>query len=144
MKNKIQRLLLQCITAGMLFLASCAADDSDNPSPVDERDKYLGTWSCAENSSKSGASTFDVILRKNTNESNQFLMDNFYLLGSTHSAVLTKSASNLSLPVQSVSGNTVQGSGTIVSDTKINLTYSVNDGSGAGGIDNCSAILTKR
>lgn len=126
------------------FLASCASNDDDSPTPTDERDEYIGTWSCAENSSKSGASTYDVVLRKNVNESNQFFMDNFYLLGSTHAAVITKSGNSLTIPTQSVSGNTVQGSGSISSSTKINLSYTTNDGSGPGGIDNCTAILTKK
>lgn len=126
------------------FLASCAANDDDVPTPTDERDEYIGTWSCAENSSKSGASTYDVVLRKNVNESGQFLMDNFYLLGSTHAAVISKSGNSLTIPTQSVSGNTVQGSGSISNSTKINLSYTINDGSGPGGIDNCTAVLTKK
>jgi hypothetical protein len=144
MKSKFKTVLSSILFGFSLFLASCAPDDSEDISPVDDRDKYIGTWSCAENSSKSGASTFDVTLRKNSNESNQLLMDNFYLLGSTHFAVLTKSANSITISTQSISGNTVQGSGTIASDTKINLSYTVNDGSGSTGIDNCTAVLTKR
>ncbi|MBL0047572.1 MAG: hypothetical protein IPP32_05670 [Bacteroidetes bacterium] len=143
MKNQIQKIGSISILLLMLFIASCTTNDSDLPSPTDARDKYIGTWSCAENSSKSGASTFDVVLRKNVNDDNQILIDNFYLLGSTHYAVVTKSGNSLTLSTQSISGNTVQGSGSIAGDTKINLSYSVNDGSGAAA-DNCTAILTKR
>ncbi len=143
MKVTIQNFVLYTTTLLLLILASCSSNESETPSPTDDRDAYLGTWSCAENSSKSGASTFDVILRKNANEANQILIDNFYLLGATHFATLTKSGNALTLSSQSVSGNTVQGSGTIASTTKINLSYSVNDGSGSGP-DNCTAVYTKR
>ena len=144
MKASCKNILGYGILLFVLFLASCTSNEDDSITPVDDRDDYIGTWSCAENSSKSGPSTFDVVIRKNVNESNQLLMDNFYLLGSTHFAVITKSGNSLSLATQSVSGNTVQGSGNIVSNSKINLSYSVNDGSGSGGIDNYTAVLTKK
>ena len=144
MKNKIQALGSLAVFSVILFLASCTTNEADSPTPIDSRDKYIGTWSCAENSSKTGASTFDVRIRKNVNNNNQFLIDNFYLLGNQYSASVNVSGTSLSIAQQSISGNTVQGSGTIQSDTKISLTYSVNDGSGgAGAIDNCTAVLTK-
>ena len=133
------------IFALLLFLASYASNDSETVTPTDDRDKYIGTWSCAETSSKSGGSTFDVTIRKDVNENSQLFIDNFYLLGSTHAALVKKSGNSLSLPTQSISGNTVQGSGSIVSDTKWNLSYTVNDGSGgSSAIDNCTATLTKK
>lgn len=130
--------------AALLLLASCASNDSENPTPTDDRDKYLGTWSCAETSSKNGNSTFDVTMRKNTNVESQLFIDNFYLLGPSYSAVITKSGNSITIPSQSLSGNTIQGNGSFSSDTKISMSYTVNDGSGSSGIDNCSAILTKR
>ena len=144
MKNKIEQATKAITLAFVLFLASCAPD-SDSPTPTDNRDKFIGTWSCAETSSQSGTSTFDITLRKNVNDENQLIMDNFYLLGTAHSAYINKSGTSLSINTQSISARTVQGSGSIVNDTKINLSYSVNDGTGgSGAIDNCSAILTKR
>ena len=144
MKLEIKKIGLGTVVILLLFLASCASDDSDTATPTDDRDTYIGTWSCAETSSKSGNSTFDVTIRKDVNEDSQLFIDNFYLLGSSHAAVVKKSGSNLTLSTQSVSGNTIQGSGTIVSNTKWSLSYTVNDGSGASGIDNCTAILTKK
>lgn len=141
---KVQHAILSIGVIAFLLLESCAPNESDNPAPTDDQDKYIGTWSCAETSSNNGASTFDVTLRKNSNVENQLLIDNFYLLGASYSAAVTKSGSSLTLASQSISGNTVQGNGSISSDTKISLTYTVNDGSGASGTDNCSAILTKR
>ena len=145
MKNNFQKIHLVISLALVFLLASCSPNDSDTPTPTDGRDKYIGTWSCAETSSQNGASTFDVTLRKNVNDENQILIDNFYLLGTSHSATVNKSGNSLTLSTQSISGNTVQGSGSISSDTKINLTYTVNDGTGgSAAIDNCTAILTKR
>ena len=144
MTTRFQKLVLASSLVLLLFLASCAPE-SDSPTPTDDRDKYIGTWSCAETSSQSGASTFDVTMRKNVTDDTQLLIDNFYLLGTSHSATVSKSGNSLTIGTQSISARTVQGSGSIVSDTKINLTYTVNDGTGgSAAIDNCSAILTKR
>jgi len=136
---------VMAVCIALLFMVGCASDDDSEVTPIDERDKYIGTWSCAENSSKSGNSTFDVVIRKNSTNSTQLYIDNFYLLGSSHSALVDKNGTSLTIATQSISGNTVQGSGTINSDTKINLTYTVNDGSGgSSAIDNCTSILSKK
>jgi hypothetical protein len=136
---------VMAVCIALLFVVGCASDDDSEVTPIDERDKYIGTWSCAENSSKSGNSTFDVVIRKNSTSTGQFYIDNFYLLGSSHSALVDKSGTSLTIATQSISGNTVQGSGNIISDTKINLTYSINDGSGGtAAIDNCTATLSKK
>ncbi|MBK9479322.1 MAG: hypothetical protein IPP56_05630 [Bacteroidetes bacterium] len=133
------------VFAALLLVVGCASEDDSEVTPIDERDKYIGTWSCAENSSNSGSSTFDVVIRKNSNSTNQLYIDNFYLLGSSHSALVDKSGTSLNIATQSISGNTVQGSGTINSDTKINLTYTVNDGSGgSSAINSCTAVLSKK
>ena len=92
----------------------------------------------------SGSTTFDVAIRKNVNDNNQLLIDDFFHFGNQYFAYVNVSGSALSIPIQSISAHTVQGSGSIQSGTKINLSYTVNDGSGgAGAIDNCTAVLTK-
>ena len=78
MKNKIQTLASLAVFALLLFLASCTTNEADSPTPIDSRDKYIGTWSCAENSSVSGSTTFDVAIRKNVNDNNQLLIDDFF------------------------------------------------------------------
>ena len=140
--NQYCKLVFLSLFISLIFIESCTTEDTIDP--TDSRDAYIGTWSCAENSSLSGASTYDVRIRKDVSNSNQLLVDNFYLLGYSYSAVLSKSSSTLSLPSQSLSGNTIKGNGSIVSDIKINLSYTVDDGSGSAGIDNCSAVLTKK
>lgn len=136
---KLFRFTLILIFAGLLFMVSCAPEEpEDVPTP-----DYSGSYTCKETSSNPAATTsFTINLKKQANEES-YTSDNFYNLGFNYSANLSISGSTVSIPSQTVSGFSISGSGSIQSDGKIQLNYRVDDGS-SSGIDNCTAILTKR
>ncbi len=122
-----------------IVLTACTKDEE--PTPVDPRDQYVGSWVCAENSKINGQTTFNVNIKKNTADETQILIDNFYNYGFNKSIYITLSSTTITIPQQTFSGsNTVNGTGTASSASKINLTYYVKDGAST---DTCTSILTK-
>ncbi len=123
----------------VLTLTACTKDEESTP--IDPRDKYIGSWVCAENSKINGQTTFNVNIKKNTTDDTQILIDNFYNYGFNKSIFITLSTSTITITQQIFSGsNTVNGTGIVSSSSKINLTYYVNDGAST---DTCTSILTK-
>lgn len=121
------------------LLVSCDPDDNP-PDDTDPRDKFVGSWSCNENSSENGISTFTVTITLNTGNSTQIYLSNFY--GLTSNKVYAVIAGySATIPSQAVSNFTISGSGTMTStNTKIDWSYNVNDGA---DIDNCTAVFSK-
>lgn len=131
-------LLLSAITS---FLISCDPDGTNPPDDTDPRDKFVGSWSCSENSNQMGTSTFTVNISLNTGNSSQIHCANFYQLGTSQKVYAVVAGDNATIPSQSVSGVSVRGSGSIASNnTKINWNYYVDDGA---DIDTCTAVFTK-
>lgn len=127
-----------------VIVTSCVPEDNENPTPLDERDNFIGAWSCSENSSINGKSTFTVDIKKSNTEKSQVILENFYNYGFNKTAVATISGNKITIPNQTFSGsNTLSGSGTISSDGKRieSFNYVVNDGSSD---DNCTSKLTKQ
>lgn len=127
----------------VMMTAACQPDEEEEtPTPTDERNKFVHAngWSCAENSSQSGASTFTVHITKSTSNTAQIQIENFYNFGFQNKATATVSGSSFSIASQQLSGNTIQGSGTLQSNGTITMNYTVNSGS---TIDTCTATLTK-
>lgn len=126
------------------IVTSCVPEETENPTPTDERDKFVGAWKCEEASSINGNSTFTIDINKSTTEKSQVIIENFYNYGFNKTAIATVSGNTLTIPSQTFSGtNTLSGSGKLSSDGKKieDLNYTVNDGSSD---DNCTAVLTKQ
>lgn len=127
-----------------IVINSCTPEETENPTPTDERDKFVGAWNCSENSSLNGKSTFTVDINKSNTEKSQVILENFYNYGFNKTAIATISGNKITIPSQTFSGtNTLSGSGTLSADGKKieYLNYVVNDGSVA---DTCKAVLTKQ
>lgn len=127
----------------VLATASCQPDeDQPEPTPTDDRDKFVNTngWSCQENSSQTGASTFTVHILKSSANSSDIQIENFYNFGFQNKATAAVNGSSFTIASQQLSGNTIQGSGAYQSNGTITMNYTVNNGS---AIDTCSAVLTK-
>ena len=120
------------------FLYSCA----DEPTtPADERDKFVGSFTCQETSTQNGASTFTIHVNKSSTVDTEVEIENFYNLGFQNKAIAGVSGSSFTIASQLYSGNTINGSGTSTGSTTFSMTYYVNDGS---AIDTCSATCTKQ
>jgi hypothetical protein len=126
---------------GTLFLSSCAKEEEPEPeAPVatDPRAPFKGHWYISENSSQTGVATYYVDITDSTNAS--FIQ--FVYLWGTHTKIRgTVSGNNLTIPSQTVEGNSFSGAGVLTNANQINMNYWVNQG--GGSIDTITAILTK-
>ena len=105
--------------------------------------KLEGEWTCDEQSEifKATAEVYTVTLSADADNTSGVIIDNFY--GLNASANGNVSGMSLIIPNQNVEGGfSVSGSGTISSNfEKINLSYTVDDGSGT--VDHVTAVYTK-
>ena len=125
----------------LLVVNSCKKEEATPPDGSDKRDKFLNTWICDEFSSITGSNpAFNVFIVKSTSNGGQVLIENFYGLGNSARAIADVVKDSLYIYPQIVSGNTVQGSGTLKNTTTIQLKYTVYDGSTN---DNVTATLTR-
>lgn len=136
---KIKPFLFCATIFATAIFSSCAPDQQ--PAPTDERDVYVASWTCNENSSQIGASTFTVHINKSTTSTTQVLIENFYNLGFSFKAVTDISGTSMTIAQQTLNGNQVHGTGTKSGANTINLSYYVNNGT---TIDTCTATLTRQ
>ena len=134
-KNKFKIVLF-----AMIILSSCNPDDDDTTAT---RSDYLGSWQCDEyDQNQTFIATFQVNITEHPNSSSRVLIDNFNLLGFGVQAEAVIDNTSITLPQQSVSGNSVIGSGFITNKLKtIELQYNIDDGSGQ--TENINATYTK-
>ncbi|HNW97502.1 MAG TPA: hypothetical protein PKK00_03705 [Bacteroidales bacterium] len=124
------------------LLVSCDPNDN-NDDTTDPRDKFVGNWTCNENSNQNVSSSFTVAITLNSGNSSQIYLSNFYHLGTSQKVYAVVAGDNANIPEQTVSGFTIKsGSGSIYnSNTKISWKYNVSDGA---DIDTCTAEFTKQ
>ncbi len=120
MKNQIRLVVLGMVSV-MLFFASCIPDDNSDLNPVD---KFLGTWSVSDNAVRLN---YQVTISSNPLNSAEVLMSNFADLGK--SAVGLVVGNTIVVEGQTLVGNySVSGTGSYVSDSRLNFNYELNDG----------------
>ena len=122
--KKIIPVSLVAVFCTMLFLASCTKEDNTQNAPTnaDPRASFVGNWHVSENSKDYGTSTYNVT---NTDSSDASHILIAYLYGFNKKTYATISGSTLSIPQQIIQGNKISGSGTLVNDTHLNLSYLV-------------------
>ena len=130
------KLLLTIFALAML--SACSDEDTPDPN-IDDRDKFIGKWSCAETIGSS-SSTFDIFITS-YGESDSLQISNFSNYGSTAIALGLVSGKSIVIPNQQIGATliTVQGSGlyfTQSANEKMNLNYT-SDGQSA------TAVCTK-
>lgn len=121
------------------MLSACSDEDSPDIN-VDDREKFLGTWSCAETIGSS-TTTFPIIITS-YGESDSLRLSNFSNYGNTAVALGLVSGKSIVIPNQQIGVTliVVQGSGLYFSqgaNEKMNLNYS-SDGQSA------TAVCTKQ
>jgi len=137
MKNSLFKLGLFLLGLFLLAMPSCKPDNNED---ADQRDKFIGTWNCAETSSQNpNTINFSVSITKDDLTQNEILLDNFYHLGSDQKSRMIVDYSNVSMPQQTICNLNVNGSGAYT-NSNISLVYYVNDGA---DIDTVNALLTK-
>ncbi len=138
MKTPFKALIALC---GILVLAACQKDDGINDGDI--RADFIGSWKCTQTSKIIAPSEFTVTITKDTTNASRIKLSNFYKLGSSsgvYANVSTVTASAIDIPVQTVQSNIIKGSGTQINTTKINFTYTVDDGNET---DTLTAVFTK-
>jgi hypothetical protein len=135
---KTKHFLLLAVIPLVSIFSSCQPDDE--PAPADPRDVYVAAWTCNENSSQIGASTYSVHINKVTTNTTQVQIENFYNVGFSNKVLVDINGTTMSIPQQTYNGNQVHGGGTKTGTNSISLTYYVNNGS---AIDTCTASLTR-
>lgn len=138
---KTKHFFLFLLFSPALFFSSCQPDEQPTPSSTDARDVYVASWTCNETSSQIGPSTFTVHINKVTTNTTQVQIENFYNIGFNFNAKVDISGTSMSIPLQTVNGNQVHGSGTKTGANSISLSYYVNNGS---GVDTCTATLARQ
>lgn len=137
-----RKLYLFAFIIPFLFTYSCETIDTLTGGAATVA-KLEGEWTCDEKSEvfKATEEVYTVTLSADANNASGVIIDNFYGLNASAKATVT--GMSLNIPSQNVEGGfTVSGSGTISSSyEKINLTYTVDDGSGT--VDHVTAVYTK-
>jgi hypothetical protein len=134
---------LAFLIIGLSFLVvSCEPDnglDDDDPNGS-SRDKIVNTWNVQENSNLYNTSNYQVNILKRTGNETQVEMENFYQLGFNYKTIASVNGLNIVIPQQTISGQLIQGSGTInFNFTRININFTADDGSGV--IDTVSVVM---
>ena len=140
MKNLFRYLF---IILAVVFIASCAEEDDPINGISDARSKYVGTWTAQETSSVFGTSTYSITISISNSNDEDILIKNFYNLGAGTVTIGTVnvegSANTLQIKQQTVSGNVLNGSGSLSNGT-LTLSFTSNDGQ---TIDNVTVTATK-
>jgi len=124
----------------ILFISSCAKDTT-GPDTGNERDKFIGTWSVNEIHTKL---TYEVTIFADESSSTEVKIYNFGGSGNTVKTKALVEGYDIGIfPAnQSLSnGWVVDGSGTMSGTTKINWTYTINDGA---NLIYAQAVYTKK
>ena len=102
MKTSIKYFQL-IIVALMLYLTSCTDDGDAVSDPTkDNRDDYVGLWSVSEDSKIFGPSVYESEIIKNTSNSSNVAIDNFYQLGIEIVTQATVNGNQLFIPQQTI------------------------------------------
>ena len=142
MKN-LSLILITFFLLSWVGFYSCQVESNQNA--YDPRDKYLGTWTCDESPPlRDLLFTFPVNFVKDTTNENNFILENFAYIGFDEKPPYgILSGTTISVPQQQVCNDnsvTVYGEGSIVSDIKMNWTYTIKVG---GDKSTYTAVFTK-
>jgi len=128
-----------------LFLAislySCNDDEEDIEPYVDPRDKFVGSWLCTEDNKKSTMIAYTVVISLDASNSSQVLLANFNLFGENESASGLVTNNLITVPLQTILDNDINGKGNMIDVNTINWEYYVDDGA---DIDTITAVFTKQ
>ena len=122
----------------LLFLFTACEKQED----TDVRNDFIGNWLVNENSSLLGQRTYEVSIVKDSINSSQIYIYNFYKIGikdSVFSIISGLENYSITIPKQTSKNNVAEGSGTL-SKNVIVISYYINDGN---QIDTVSANYTR-
>lgn len=111
----------------ILSLTTGCEEDEGNDGINDPREAFVGEWNCDEKLAK--RDNYRVNIEFDNSNSSQVLLYNFGLMGPAQAATGIVANDNIDVPLQNLAdGWSGDGSGTLVSDNKIEWTYTLTDG----------------
>jgi hypothetical protein len=119
----------------VILLSSCTLEDPTEL--IDDRDAFIGTWNVVESCTKD---YYQVNITKDPGNSSQVTIQNFWNIPNcSNPPYAIIAGSSIVIPSQSICSDNfeVGGSGSM-SKSKINLTFTVNDGA---DLYTCTATL---
>lgn len=135
--NKMSKFFKSILISFLLFLSGCEKEDVE-----DIRDEFEGDWLVNENSSLLNQRIYEIMIFKDSLNTSNIHIFNFYKIGKNQrvfSTVSTTDNNVLTIPSQTLKNYTIEGFGEI-DDQEIKLNYFINDGN---EIDTVTAIYTK-
>jgi len=125
------------LTIAAIFLFAACSDDNNSDPNLDDRIKFLGSWTCDETIGSS-QSAFTIVITT-FGESDSLRVSNFSNLGNSSVALALVSGKSIVFPGQQVGVTNIdiQGSGLYLTqgaNEKMNLNYSVD---GQSALANC-------
>jgi hypothetical protein len=123
----------------VMILPACEFDDVEPDGDI--RDKFVGIWRFDESEAKSDLTFYNVQITKDPGNTSQVLLRNFGNVGNFHSAYGIVTTNRITVTSQTVASIIISGSGTTVSNTRMNWTYSINDGA---DLINYTAVADKQ
>ena len=122
-----------------VFLINSCEDVSSEPFPIDDREKFLGTWGVNESCVRL---TYEVQITKDESVDNKVYLSNFAFPGEGHAPAYGYVNGNMiTIPEQNYGEDwVVSGTGTLSGSNLIHWEYSLKI---AADISNCEADYTK-
>jgi hypothetical protein len=118
--KKFKKVLILLIGV-LVFATSCEKTDEG---PVDDRDKFIGTWN-GQSDGPGGHRNFTLVITAGNSSEDQIKMQGFD--GGSGAVFATVSGNLFSIPSQLISGETIQGDGNFSSD-ELNFSFTIDDG----------------
>lgn len=133
--NKITRkwLYLSILITGMTLAATSCEKDEKTP----DRDKFLGTYTMAQDCSGQ-TNSYEIIIEASATSEDAVVINNFFS-NANNDLTATVSGDNITIPSQVVNSITFSGNGSIAGNI---LTLSYTLANGAASIS-CTGIATK-
>ncbi len=128
MNKKVCNIILTVLFINVFFF-SCTKDDTINNNPITDsfvRDDYVASWDGTEVPAVKNQ-TFICNISANPNVSSNIFMYKFANIAGAAYAIV--SGSNVTIPRQTINGNTIEGYGKMQNKSYITWHYYVNDGS---------------
>lgn len=130
------------ISLAILSFTIISCQQEENEEGKDARDEFTGNWLVLENGQQQGIRSFEANIVKSVTSTEEINISNFYKLGDEDTVVAkisTVEATTFIIPIQTVSGHFINGTGALSGD-EIEMVYYVNDGF---AIDTLSATFTR-
>lgn len=135
MKKTVSKSLI-IILFGAAFFGSCKKTEDPAPTSTNTNNSFAGTWHNSENSVHNGVNTYPVTIEAPTSTTISFV----YLYGFSTKVNAIVNNNTFTIPLDTIEGQAISGTGILANENQININYYVNNGL---FIDSVTAVLTR-